>query len=145
MCYRVYVKDENRMIVNKQEFLPLFITNVGILKQNPHYEENLYTIIPYSNSLIPMRSTELRDKYNKTIFESDIIKVAGNDNRLAIGTVIMNDAGYWAMLTKDSVFEIPLFEYMDETFRRDKKFSRIEVIGNVYQNSDMVNSLENGV
>jgi hypothetical protein len=61
------------MIVDKQEFLPLKVTNVGIIRLNPGYKEDLYNLIPFSDSLIPMRDTGLNDACGVEIFEGDIV------------------------------------------------------------------------
>ena len=138
MIYRVWVKDEKRMIVGDQKFLPLIITNVGILKLNPHHEENLYNIIPYSDSLIPMRSAGLKDKNKRDVFEGDILKVMQGyreheddeiEYRTLIGVITFERGNFWFNGSGWAIYS--WHSYND---------SDLEVLGNIYENPDLLDT-----
>jgi hypothetical protein len=44
--FRAWVKSEKRMITDYQEFIPLIVTNKGVMKLRPEYEADLYGILP---------------------------------------------------------------------------------------------------
>lgn len=84
----------------------------------------------------------LTDKNNKKIFEGDIVKVF---NKLVqeyeIGVVKMSELGTWSILIKIdkcSPLTIPMFEFIDNHLSIVHSTNRIEVIGNIIDNSELL-------
>lgn len=78
-----------------------------------------------------MQYTGLKDKNGKEIFEGDIVKIIPmnlfDDNRF-VGKVMFYDGSFVVDNGKESKF---LFREMDE----------IKIIGNIYENKDLLNEL----
>lgn len=123
--YRVWDKDDNRMITDTQYFIPLIITNKGILRLNAEHKENLYTLIPFGDRFILMRNVGFNDKNNKEIYEGDI------DSSGCVVTYLANlnsglgmNAGWY--LQRDN------FESWSELECNND----IEIIGNIFENPE---------
>lgn len=43
--FRAYDKQDKRMIVDEQDFIPLKITNNGVLRLSPLHEEDLWEFV----------------------------------------------------------------------------------------------------
>lgn len=75
--FRVWDKINKRMIVDNQDFMPLMITNFGVLRLSPNYEENLYEFIkPADKSDWDiMEFVGIRDDEGNDIYEGDICEL----------------------------------------------------------------------
>ncbi|HGC8693803.1 TPA: YopX family protein [Streptococcus agalactiae] len=90
--------------------------------------------------LILMQSTGLFDKNGKEIFEGDVVKCCRlfNDSLSEyVGQVKFVDFG-WNIVDKADTHD-PFYNYKDGF---PDEIREIEVIGNIYQNSDLLESVE---
>jgi len=71
---RVWDKEEERIITDEQEFIPLKITNKGVLKLSPTHKEELWILIPFGDRFEPMESTGVKDINKKESYLGDILK-----------------------------------------------------------------------
>lgn len=82
-----------------------------------------------------MQSTGLKDKNNKEIFEGDILKVANNDSSWF--EVVKYDHNKAMFISKEmnlkyEVPETPLYDLFSPYL------FKVEVIGNIYENSELL-------
>lgn len=71
--FRAWDKQDNRMIIDEQDFIPLKVTNKGVLRLSPLHEDNLWSIIDGERFEIMMFSGA-KDKNGNEICEGDIIR-----------------------------------------------------------------------
>jgi uncharacterized phage protein (TIGR01671 family) len=122
--YRAWDKQGNRMITHEQDFIPLKVTSIGVLRLNPHHEEDLWNIIP-SDSFVLMPSTGQKDKNGTEIYCGDIIKSERSGLRYKV------------------VFEKGMYRGEQEpktmAYVRPSDFVNQEIIGNIHEHPQLLN------
>ena len=137
--FRVWDNIKKRMIIHEQDFIPLKITNWGVLKLSPNYEESLYEFVkPADGSEWEMMQyTGLEDKNEKEIYEKDVCRIFNiKMQEYEIGVVKMSGLGCWSF--KIGNLLIPIHEFIDSQLSIVHDFSRIEIIGNIYENPELI-------
>ena len=123
--FRAYDKIDKRLIIDKQDFIPLIVTNKGVFKLDPCCEYNRWIEIEEDRFVI-MEYTGLKDKNRVLIFEGDIVTTPYRDTN-----------GY-------IYYSAPVFGLKDKTgvcidFTWED-FNEFEVIGNIYENPELLNT-----
>ena len=119
------------MIIDKQEFIPLIVTSNGVMKLQPQFEENYYEMLP-NDWFELMQFTGLKDKNGVEIYEGDIIEL---EDRIC--KINFNEyCGCWDLefirYTKDNSCVFKGVNY--------KNWCKYEVIGNIYDNPELLES-----
>ena len=82
---------------------------------------------------------KLKDKDDVDIYKGDICKIFNSKmQEYEVGVVKMNGLGCWSLKIGNLI--IPIFEFIDNTLSIVHDFSRIEIIGNIYENSELLNN-----
>lgn len=132
--YRAWDKQDKRMIVNTQKFIPLIVTSYGVLRLSATHEETLYSLVDPDRFEI-MQYTGINDKNGVEIYEWDIVERKNIGN----GTIVF---GPFATLTDDWNVEedSPKFCIV---WPDDSGYSSLcsdcKVIGNIYENPELLN------
>jgi len=71
--FRAWDKQEQRMIVHEQEFIPLKITSIGVLRLNPHHESTLYDLMDINRFDITQFTGVKEKRTEIEWYEGDII------------------------------------------------------------------------
>ena len=128
--FRAWDKLDNRMIVDEQGFIPLKVTNKGVLKLSPEHVDELWTIVN-GDRFEMMQYTGLKDKNGKEIYEGDICETVTYSGK-PFGTIdIVKFSGGAFKLTDIEDALLPI--HLD-----DSDIQSIEVIGNIYENPYLV-------
>jgi hypothetical protein len=116
--FRAWDKVDKRMIVHEQEFIPLKVTNVGVLRLNPHHKENFWEFALESRFAL-MVNIGCYDKNGEDIYEDDI--------------VLTNEAGWIAKVCID--FKNGSYcEDNNGGFAGYCNWEEFKIIGNIHEN-----------
>lgn len=119
--FRAWDKQDNRMIIDQQDFIPLKITNCGVFRLDAKIKDDRWILI--SNDRFEIEQfTGMRDKNSKEIYEGDIVKsfVYGNP---FISEVTFNNAQFCIDCCSERCAEA-----MQES----------EIMGNVHENPELL-------
>ena len=126
--FRAWDKKDTRMIVHEQDFIPLKVTNIGVLRLDATSEEEKWTIVSGDRFEL-MQYTGLKDCRGKEIYEGDIVSTKYSDTNHVVKYFGYN---FYADGFYNSAFDCPgdLFSECDD--------EDIEVIGNIYENPELL-------
>jgi uncharacterized phage protein (TIGR01671 family) len=93
----------------------------------------------YYEHMLPLQYAGLRDKNSKPIYEGDIVKIedmpSSPDTREFIDEIVFNDGCFLAK-NQNITLDAFTYEYPDNGY----KPLRIEIIGNIYENPELLDS-----
>lgn len=81
--YRAWDKEDKRMIVDKQDFIPLIATNLGVMKLDPTSKENRWILLPRERFVL-MQSTGLTDKNGVDVFRTDKVIIRDEGDEIGV-------------------------------------------------------------
>lgn len=116
--FRAWDKKDKRMIVDEQEFIPLIVTNKGVMKLDPQSITNKYFLVEDNNRFELMASTGLVDMQGKEIYKSDLLI----DEENFIWEVVFKQGAFYAECS--DLMAIQLLSSIN---------LYTEIIGNIYE------------
>lgn len=131
--FRAWDKEEQSMIVDEQSFIPAMVTNKGVFKLNPKHEEDDWILLPPERFEL-MQSTGLKDKNGVEVYEGDILKLhvkAFSDEHEPV-TFPMDD------FTFDLAYITQISQFIDNNYENEDVTDSIEIIGNAYENKELL-------
>ena len=122
------------MITDKQDFIPLIITNKGVMKLQPQFKENYYKFLP-NDEVELMQWTGLYDERKNKIYDGDLISAIWGDEIHIIGEVKQRIDGLWVIESiNHNNQEFCVFHCV---FHPNKDGdTNVKVIGNIYENEN---------
>ncbi|HEN0543459.1 YopX family protein [Streptococcus agalactiae] len=137
--FRAWVKESKKMIHVGSIDLANKVIYYSYWQQSEEGNNLFGDAITFDETVL-MQSTGLFDKNGKEIFEGDVVKCCRlfNDSLSEyVGQVKFVDFG-WNIVDKADTHD-PFYNYKDGF---PDEIREIEVIGNIYQNSDLLESVE---
>jgi hypothetical protein len=117
--FRAWDKQDKRMIVDQQDFIPLLVTNKGVFRLNPHHQEPLWVLVEGDRFEI-MQHLGMCDRTHKDLYMGDVIK---SECYETIGKkYVIDDMASFNYLAVD------LALHMDD----------FEIIGNIHENPELL-------
>lgn len=120
--FRAWDKISKRMIVDKQDFVPLIVTSKGVLKLNPRIKEDNYFFVEEDRFNL-MQFTGLTDKKGNEIFEGDIVQ--HNCWNYPFEVIYNVDRARFSCKMKEDIHQQISGE-------------NLEIVGNIYENWDLL-------
>ena len=138
--FRAWDKENKRMIADEQDFIPLIVTNKGVLRLSALHEEDLYSLHSGTRFQI-MQCTGWRDKNGRLIFEGDIVNATSGYRVMRSKFGIINTPKIaiigWDNLNAQFVICI-VNSQVRMWFSDIQRKKDIEVIGNIYENPELL-------
>ena len=139
--FRAWIKAEKRMITDTQDFIPLIVTNKGILKLSPTHEENLYFFINDIDIEL-MQYTGLHDKTGKEAYDFDICVMDERQSKWIIYPVKCGSCictiDEWNQSNGHPFLTNALSEIQNEQHFEESS----TIIGNIFEKPKLVESVE---
>jgi uncharacterized phage protein (TIGR01671 family) len=142
MKFRVWDKTIEKMIYNDTNMREIYCK--GIWVGNSDVEINLdgeafiakyyeYESASYlDNELVLLPSTGLKDKHGKEIYEGDVVKDKFND---VFEVIYLVDFAAFGM---EEIGNRTYINFLGRIFTEDKDYYDWEVIGNIYENKELL-------
>ncbi|MCB2832747.1 YopX family protein [Streptococcus dysgalactiae subsp. dysgalactiae] len=114
-----------------------YITESGLIYNMEQPHRDLIGAVPVEKSgLILMQSTGLFDKNGVEIFEGDVVRhIDFYLNSETVNKVYFKDGSFmYDVVVDEYVYDVPIGKIIEN--------SMVEVIGNIYENQDLIESVE---
>ena len=137
--FRAWDKQDRRMITHEQDFIPLKVTNLGVLRLNPNIEKDNWEFMNRDRFYL-MQHTGLKDRNGKEIYEGDIIKY--NDYVVDPETDEVYDREITGVIKYNEEYQtldiLVDEKRIDEYWIVRTSECEVEVIGNIYENEELL-------
>ena len=153
--FRAWDKQDKRMIIDEQDFIPLKVTSKGVLKLSPHHVENLWSFVD-GDRIDIMQFTGIQDKKGNGIYEGDIVLLdimdVQNNESLTISAEDRNEMykrdlkiisyqqgsfGFYPVYPElNYVDDVKWCPFLDENGELWTQYMKI--VGNIYENPELL-------